>query len=82
MFDEIAKQIWLQLGAIGLLIILLVVGLCYLTRLITRIMQEHKGERNEWRNEAKGQTEKMFDVVEQNSTAVSKLCTIIKSRAG
>lgn len=43
-------------------------------------MKEHKGERNEWRGEARDQTDKMMNVVEQNSTAVSKLCTMIESR--
>lgn len=80
MLDRMAEQLWVQLGAIGLLIILLMVVVCYLSRLITRIMKEHKGERDEWRKEALLQTEKTLNVVAQNSTAVSKLCTMIESR--
>uniref|UniRef100_A0A6M3J1B4 Uncharacterized protein n=1 Tax=viral metagenome TaxID=1070528 RepID=A0A6M3J1B4_9ZZZZ len=79
--DKIVEHVWLQLGAVGLLVIFLVTGIWYLARHVKYLMKEHKHERDEWRGEAQGQTQKMMNVVEQNSTAVSKLCTMIESRS-
>lgn len=80
MVGKLIQQSWMQLGAIGLLIVFLVVGLVCLTRHIKCLMKVHHAERAEWRVEASGQTKKMLSVVEQNSTAVSKLCTLIEAR--
>ena len=80
MFSKIAEQAWLQLGAVGLLIVFLFIAIWYLVRYIRQITQDHKDERVEWRLAAQGQTDKMLNVVQQNSTVVSQLCTLIKSR--
>ena len=80
MNTEIVKEFWTELGAIGFLVVGLTIAVCYLVKRGDKMLVEHKSERDEWRREAQSQTDKMVDVVKANTTAITELCVLVKSR--
>lgn len=73
-------KVWVQLGGLGLLIILLLLAVAWLAKHNKCIMKEHREERDEWRNESKEQTNKLIDVIERNATTMSELGTLIQRK--
>ena len=88
---KILSQAWVQLGAIGLFIIVLLFSVWKLAKYIVkkekcnqgeivRITGNHREEREVWRKESQEQTQKVINVVDRNSTVISELNILIKSR--
>jgi len=76
----LVDKLWIQFGAIGLLIIFLIIAIGWLAKRNKCIMTEHRAERDEWRAEAREQTGKVIAVVEKNATAMSELGTLIQRK--
>lgn len=84
--DTLTK-IWPQLGATGVLIVVLVSIIYYMNKHIERREVRHQEERCEWQKQIKeqadtmkGQTDKMIDVAQNCATALTEISTLIKSR--
>jgi predicted Holliday junction resolvase-like endonuclease len=87
------KEIWVQAGALGLLIFLLILTV-YITWKQIKFLQEkndirlkevsevHKKERESWREESNALIEKVLIVVNENTNVLSELTTLVKRLNG
>lgn len=79
-FYEIISKAWAQLGAIGLLIGVLLYNTNRMNIYINKKDDIHRKERDTWREEARRQTDAWMTVVKENTSAISQMCTLIKSK--
>ncbi|MBF0395763.1 MAG: hypothetical protein HQK78_03250 [Desulfobacterales bacterium] len=80
--EEMAKTLWMQLGAIGLLIVILCFALYNFWIYFQKLETSHSEERKQWMAEIKGQASKMLDVISGNTFILSELSTLIKREHG
>lgn len=93
METSLLKEIWVQAGALGLLITLLILTV-YITWKQIKFLQErhdirlkevseiHKEERKSWRTESNALTEKVSGVINENTKVLSELTTLVKRLNG
>ena len=70
----------LDYGAIGLLALILLGVIIVLLRFTNNMHKEHKSERKEWRASDEAKHKEMLEAFDNNSTIISELSTLIKSR--
>lgn len=67
-------------GAIGLLAFILIGVIIALLKFVHKVHKEHQMERAEWREMDQIKHKEMLTAFEKNSSIISELSTIIKSR--
>jgi len=88
---KVLSQLWVQLGAVGVLIIVLCFSIWQLSKYMVKnekyhrdeisdITSKHREERANWNETNDERTNKIIEVVEKNSTVMTELCTIIKTK--
>lgn len=77
---NILKDIWVEIGAIGVLLFVLIFLSLKLSDHINKLTISHKNERNEMRKEIIDQSKIVLSVIERNSNIMSELCVLIKSK--
>lgn len=75
--DEFIKNSYIQFGSCGILISLLCFGVKKLWEHVKEMDERHRLERKDWRDITEKTTREMLQVVENNSTVMSKLSTQI-----
>lgn len=77
--DGIMSQLWDKLGLVGLVIGAMGTVIWKLDKKEDKLTEEHRKDRNEWVKNTMAQGDKMMDVVDRNTSAMTEISTLIKS---